>query len=69
MAVVEPLLNYQRTFNELTGECFTAAFQKVDHTTYILQKTLGKFSKISSNNYLFKVDNKNNEQNMKYTQN
>ena len=33
MAVVEPLLNYQQTFNELTGECFMAAFQKENHTT------------------------------------
>ena len=24
MGGVEPLLNYQRTFNELIGECFTA---------------------------------------------
>ena len=60
MAVVEPLLNYQRTFNELTGECFTAAFQKADHTIYTLQKTFGKFNKISSKNYLFKVNNRNN---------
>ena len=50
MAVVEPLLNCQRTFNELTGECFTAAFHKADRTTYTLQKTFGKFNKISSKN-------------------
>ena len=65
MAVVEPyqnliLSNYQRTFNELTGECFTSAFQKADHTICTLQKTFGKFNKISSKNYLFKVKNRNN---------
>ena len=60
MAVVEPLSNYQRTFNELTGECFTAPFQKADHTIYTLQKTFWKFNKISSKNYLFKVNNRNN---------
>ena len=43
MAVVEPLLNCERAFNELTGEYFTAAFQKADHTTYTLQK---KFRKV-----------------------
>ena len=48
-------LNYQRTFNELTGECFKAAFQKEDHTIYTSQKTLGKFNKISSKNYLLKA--------------
>ena len=50
MAVVELLLNNHRTFNELTGEYFTAAFQKADHTTYTLQKTFGKFNKISWKN-------------------
>ena len=60
MAVVEPLLNYQGTFNELTGECFTTAFQKADRSIYTLQKTFGKFNKISSKNYLFKVKNRNN---------
>ena len=50
MAVVESLSNSQRTFNELTGECFTAAFQNSDHTTYALQKTFEKFNKISSKN-------------------
>ena len=60
MAAVEPLLNYQWTFNELTSVCFTAAFQKGDHTIYTLQKTFGKFNKISSKNYLFKVNNRNN---------
>ena len=38
MAGVGPLLNCQRTFNELTGECFTAAFPKANHTIYTLQK-------------------------------
>ena len=59
MAVVEPLLNYQRTYNELRGESFTAAFQKADPTTYTLQKTFGKFNKISSKNSLFKANNRN----------
>ena len=48
MAVVQPLINYQQTYNELTGECFTAGFQKANHTTYTFQKTFGKFSKVSS---------------------
>ena len=52
------LLNHQQLFNELTGECFTAAFQKAHHTTYTLQKTFGKFNKIASKN-LFKVNNRN----------
>ena len=60
MVVVEPLLNYLRTFNELTRECFTAAFQKAEHTIYTLQKTVGKFNKISSKNFLFKFNNRNN---------
>ena len=50
MALVEPLLNYQQTYNELTGECFTAVFQKADQATYTFQKTFGKFNKISSKN-------------------
>ena len=50
MVVVEPLLNYQRTYNELTGECFTVAFQKADPTTYTLQNTFGKFNKTLSKN-------------------
>ena len=57
MAVVA-LLNNQRTFKEWIGECFTAAFQKAHHTTYTLQKTFGKFNKISLKN-LFKVNNRN----------
>ena len=59
LAMVEPLLNYQQTFSELTGECLTAAFQKAYHTTYTLQKAFEKFNKISSKNYLFKVNNRN----------
>ena len=39
----------------MTGECFNAAFQKEDHTIYTSQKTLGKFNKISSKNYLLKA--------------
>ena len=35
------------------------SFQKADHTIYTLQKTFGKFNKISSKNYLFKVNNRN----------
>ena len=37
----------------------TAAFQKADHTTYTLQRTFRKFNKISSKNYLFKVNHRN----------
>ena len=48
MAVVEPLLNHQQTFNELTGECFTAAFQKAGCTIYTLQKLLESLTKSQS---------------------
>ena len=50
MVVVEPLSNYQRTYNELTGECFKIAFQKADATTYTLQNTFEKFNKTLSKN-------------------
>ena len=69
MAMGERLLNYQRTFNELKGECFTAAFQKAYLTVYTSQKTFEKFNKISSKKYLSKSATEIIEQDMKYVQN
>ena len=69
MVVVEPLLNCQRTYNELTGECFTAAFQKANHTTCTFQKLSESLTKSHERINCSKSTTEILEQNMKYIQN
>ena len=69
MVVVEPLLNYQWTYNESTGECFTAAFQKADHTTCTFQKLSESLTKSHERINCSKSTTEILEQNMKYIQN
>ena len=69
MAVVEPLLNYQRTYSELTGECFTAAFKMrtPPHTLY--KKLLESLTKSHERINCSKAAKEILEQNMNYIQN